>query len=156
MSCAGFRELRRFQGPNQSQVFFLLEQSARLGLESRRDDDFAENFADGFGERFVHRPIAYDHAPERRLLVGRERFLPGFAQIAIGPHPARIRVLQDRDGRFRKFRDQISGRADVENVVKREFLAMQFLEMLVEIAIERGGLMRIFAVTQAGNQRKRE
>ena len=53
-------------------------------------------------------------------------------------------------------RDQIRRRADVENVVKGKFLAMKFFEMLVEIAVERGGLMWIFAVTQPRHQRKRK
>ena len=53
---------------------------------------------------------------------------------------------------FAKFRDQIGGRADVENVVKGKFLAVQFFKMLVEIAVERSGLMRIFAVTQIASR----
>ena len=46
--------------------------------------------------------------------------------------------------------------ADVENVVKGKFLAVKFFEVLVEIAVERGGLMRIFSVTQPRYQRKRK
>ena len=57
---------------------------------------------------------------------------------------------------LRKFGDQIRGRADVENVVKGEFLAVKLFEMPFEIAVKRGGLMRIFAVTQTRHQRQRE
>ena len=78
----------------------------------------------------IDRPIANDDAAERRLLVRRERFLPRFAQIRIAPDPARIGVFENRDRRLGKFRDQIGGRADVENVVKGKLFAVQFFEML--------------------------
>ena len=57
-------------------------------------------------------------------------------------------MLQNRDGRFVELGDQICGGADVENVVKGKFLAVKFLETVIEVAVERGGLMRVFAVAQ--------
>ena len=61
-------------------------------------------------------------------------------------------MFQNRDGRLVEFADQIRRCADVENVVKGKFLAVQFFKMLVEIAVERSGLMRIFAVTQTASR----
>ena len=63
-------------------------------------------------------------------------------------------MFQDRDGRLAEFRDETGRGADIENVVKRKLLAVELLEMLVEIAVERGGLMRIFAVTQPRRERE--
>ena len=85
-----------------------------------------------FASASVERPIANDDAAKRRLLIGGERFLPRFAQIGIAPDAARIGVLQNRDRRLGKFRDQIGRRGDVENVVKGKFLAVKFFEVLVE------------------------
>jgi hypothetical protein len=44
------------------------------------------------------------------------------------------------------------GGADVEDVVVGEFLAVELLEVLVEIAVERGLLVRILAVAEAGRR----
>ena len=63
-------------------------------------------------------------------------------------------MFKDCDSRLLKFGDQIRRRADVENVVKGKFLAMEFFEIFVEIAIQRSGLMRIFSVTQSHRQWK--
>ena len=45
--------------------------------------------------------------------------------------------------------DQLGRGGDVEDVVIGKLLAVELLEMLVEIAVERGRLVRVFAVTQA-------
>src|SRR5207248_493131 len=100
------------------------------------------------------RPIANNHAAERRLLVGRECFLPRFSQIGIAPHPAWVCVLQNRNRRLREFGNETRRRANIQNVVKRKFLPVELLEVLVEIPVKRGRLMRIFAVTKSRRQRQ--
>ena len=65
-------------------------------------------------------------------------------------------MFQNRNRCFVKVADQAGGCADVENVVKGQFLAVQFFKMLVEVAIERSFLMRILAVTQMSNERHRQ
>ena len=65
-------------------------------------------------------------------------------------------MLQNRDGWFVELGDQICGGADVENVVKGKFFAVKFLETAIEVAVERGGLMRVFAVTQPRRERQRK
>ena len=65
-------------------------------------------------------------------------------------------MLQYRDRGLFEFGYQIRRRTNVENVVKRKFLAVEFFEALVKIAVERGGLMWIFPVTQPHHQRKRK
>src|SRR5205807_8479861 len=133
----------------------LLQKGARFRFELGCDDDLTKNFADRFGQRFVDRPVADDDSTKRRTFVGGECFLPRRTQIDIGTHPAGIGVFQNRDRRFLKLGDQISRRADVENVVKRKFLAVEFFEMSIEVAIERGGLMRVFPVAQTHGKRQR-
>ncbi len=98
----------------------------------------------------VERPIADDDAAEGRLLVGRESLEPRFAQVGVAPHAARVGVLEDRDGRLGEFLDQVGRGSDVEEVVIGKVLAVQLLEMFLESSVERGGLVRIFAVAQAG------
>ena len=79
-------------------------------------------FADRFRDWQIERPIANDDPAEGRLLVGREGFHPRLAQVRIASHPARVGVLENRDGRFREFVDQVSRGGDVEEVVKGTFL----------------------------------
>ena len=62
-------------------------------------------------------------------------------------------MFQNRHCRFVKVADQAGSRADVESVVERQFLAVEFFKMLLEVAVERGFLMRILAVTQMSNER---
>ena len=65
-------------------------------------------------------------------------------------------MLEDRDGGFAELLDQFGRGGDVEDVVIREFLAVEFFEMLVEVAVERRGLVRVLAVAQGGDQREAE
>ena len=65
-------------------------------------------------------------------------------------------MLKDGDSRLFELSDQIRRCADVENVVEGKFLAVEFFETFVEVAVEHGGLMRIFAVAQSHRQWKRK
>ncbi len=130
---------------HQPQVLFLLQQSTRVGLELGRDDHFAENLADRLRERQRECAIGDDDAAEGRLLVGRERLVPRLAQVGIAADAARICVLENRDRRLGKFVDQLGGGRDVEDVVVRKFLAVELLKLLVEAAVQRRRLVRIFA-----------
>ena len=141
---------------DEPQIFFLLQKGTRFRFEIGCDDDLTKNFADRFGQRFIDRPVADDDSTKRRTFVGGECFLPRRTQIDIGTHPAGIGVFQNRDRRFLKLGDQISRRADVENVVKRKFLAVEFFEMSIEVAVKRRGLMRVFPVAQTHGKRQRK
>ena len=68
--------------------------------------------------------------PNGACLSVANAFSQASRKIEIRPHAARIGVLQNRDCRFAKFGDQIGGRADVENVVKGKFLAVELFEMI--------------------------
>ena len=144
----------RRQQANQAQVFFLLQDGARLDLKIRRDDHFAENFADHFRQRLGQRTIANDNSSKGRLFISRESLVPGLSRIRIRPDATGIGMFKNCDGRLFEFGDQLRRRADVENVVKGEFLPVKLFKILVEIAVERGGLMRIFSVAQSHCQRK--
>jgi hypothetical protein len=65
-------------------------------------------------------------------------------------------MLQDCNRRFLKVANQTSRRADVENVVKRQVLAVQFFKVPIKITVERCFLMGIFAVTQVRHQWHRQ
>src|SRR5207244_12160168 len=120
------------------------------------DNHFAENFDDGFGQRLTKQSVANDDPAKWCLFVRRECFFPRLAKIRIGPYTARIGMFENRDGRLLEFADQIRRGADIQNVVKGKFLAVKFFEMSIEVAIKRGGLMRIFSITQPRHQRKRK
>ena len=142
--------------PHQAQIFLLLQKRARVGLEIRRDDDLAEDLADRPGERLGERAVADDDAAERRLLVGGEGLVPRLAQVGVAADAARVGVLEDGDGRLGEFLDQLGGGGDIEDVVVGKFLAVELFEMLVEVAVERGGLVRIFAVAEPRDERQAE
>src|SRR2546423_12675542 len=99
--------------------------------------------------------IANDNAGERCLFVGFECFLPRLSQIWVAADAAWICVFENRDRRLGEFRDQSRCGADIENVVKGKLFAMKLLEMLIEIAVERRGLVRVFAVAQSCHERER-
>ena len=139
---------QRLQNPHEAQVFLFLEERAGVGFELRRDDHLAEDFRDRLGEREGDRVVADDDASERGLLVGGERLFPGLAQIRVGADPAGVRVLENRDRGPGEFLDEISGGADIEDVVVGKFLAVELLEMLAETAVELGFLVGVFAVAQ--------
>ena len=65
-------------------------------------------------------------------------------------------MLENRDRWLFEFADQVRRRANIENVIKRKLFAVKFFKIFVKIAVERGGLMRIFSVTKTSNQRQRE
>ena len=121
-----------FQHLQQSQVLLLLQKRQRLGREIRRDDDLAENLRDGLRAGAVERLVHGDDAAERRLPVGRERLVPGLAQIRALADAARIRVLENRQRRrlAREFRDQVRRRREIQNVVVGKFLAVKLLEII--------------------------
>jgi len=143
----------RLQDPHQAQVLLFLEERPRVGLEIRRDDHLAEDLRDRLRQRERDREVADDDAAKRRLLVGRKRLLPRLAQVGIGADPARVRVLEDRNRRLGKFRDQVRGGADIEDVVIRELLAVELFKIRVEVPVELGLLVRVFAVAQAHLER---
>src|SRR4051812_47750651 len=151
-----FHIRRNRKQTNKTQTLFLLQEGTRICLKLRRDNDLAENLADRFSQRFGDGPIANNDSTERSLLVRGKCFLPRFAQIEVAADATRIRVFQNRNGWLAKLRDQICRGTDVENVIKRKFLAVNFLETFFKASVERGGLMRIFAVTQTHSEWERD
>jgi hypothetical protein len=63
-------------------------------------------------------------------------------------------VFQDRDGGTAEFEDQFPGRGDVEHVRVAELLALELFEVVREIAVERGLLVRVFPVAQFLGERQ--
>ena len=53
-----------------------------------------------------------------------------------------------------KFRDERRRRREVKNVVIGKLLAVQLLEVFGEFPVKRGGLMRVFTITQRLGERR--
>ena len=152
----GVGALGRDELLHQPQVLLFLEERAGVGLEVGRDDDFAEDLADGARQRLGEHAIADDDAAEGCLLVGREGFVPRLAQILVAADAAGVRVLEDGDGRLAELLDQLGRGGDVQDVVIREVLAVELGEVLVECAVERACLVGILAVAQPGDAGQRD
>src|SRR5687768_13153092 len=59
-----------FQHAHQAKIFFLLQQREGVGFEIGGDDDFGENFGDGFGAAQIERLVGGDDAAKGGLPVG--------------------------------------------------------------------------------------
>ena len=55
--------------PDKPQIFFLLQKATCLCFKPRRNDHFAKNFPDRFGQRLIDRSIANDNSAEGRLFI---------------------------------------------------------------------------------------
>ena len=77
-------------------------------------------------------------------------------QISPAAHAARIGVLEDGQRRQLTFelRDQGRSGRQVEDVVVRQLLTVQLLEILVELAVQGRLLVRVLPVTQGLGQRR--
>src|SRR5262249_39077566 len=127
---------------------------AGIWLKVWCDDDFRENLADRLCERLCQRAVADDDTTERRLFVGRESFVPGSTKIRVATNATRIRVLQNSDGWFGELVDQLRTRRDVEDVIERQLLTVELLEIVVEVTIKRGVLVRVLTVAETGGNRE--
>ena len=143
------------QRADQPEVFLLLKQGARASasnsgamITSLKISLIAFARDSSIGRLQMMTP------PNGACLSVANAFSHASRRSRIAADAAGVGMLQDRNGRLGKFGDQIRRRADVQNVVKREFLAVQFLEVPVEIAVERRGLMRVLPVTQPRDERE--
>src|SRR5208282_2116893 len=96
-------------------------------------------------------PIRDDDAAEGRVRVGCERLVPRALERIGDAHSARCVVLENRNYRtllVLELEHQVHRRADIDDVVERQFLAVKLMCDLEEAAVERAGLMRILAVAQ--------
>ena len=77
------------------------------------------------------------------------RTVESFPKIRIRTDTAWICVFQNRNGWLRKFPNQVCCRVDVEDVVIRQFLAVELVEEILKMAIYGSRLVWILSVTQA-------
>ena len=137
--------------------FFLRWSNARAsGSKFGRDDDLAEDLAHVARQRLGQRTVADDDPAEGRLFVRGERLVPRLAQVGVGTDAARVGVLEDGDGRVFVLADELRGGGNVEDVVVGKLLAVELLEVFLEITVERRFLMRVLAVAKTADQRQRE
>ena len=102
-------------------------------------------------QRHIEHLIHGDNATKRRLAIGRIGALPGLQRRRAQADPTRVGVLDNRQRRpciGRKLLDQLLDGGNIENIDIGKLFAMQLLKELAEIAIQRGRLVRVFAVAQ--------
>src|SRR5882762_3964996 len=124
------------------------------------DDHFGQNFSDDAGRFRIQRAIDGDDAAVWRLRVTGEGLAVSADQIGALGDPAGVGMLDDDAGRGPRrieFGDAFIGRVSIVDVVVRQLLALQLPRRgdawaFVRRAIERGLLMRVFAVAQRLNQ----
>ena len=119
-------------------------------LKPRRDHQFSEHPVDLARRVEVERTVD-DHDPaKRRLRVGGERRVVGPGEGVAHGHAARVGVLEDGHGGIgrRELLHQVQRRAQVEQVVVRQRLAVQHVVERRGIADEPRRLVRVFAVAE--------
>jgi len=134
---------RRAKAGDEPQNFFSSAKGRRFRFELRCDDNLTKNFADRFGQRFIDRPVQMMIHQRRNACRG-ECFSHRRTQIDIGNPPRRDSCVSESRPPVPQTRRSVSRRADVENVVKRKFLAVEFFENVDRSRRERGGSMRVF------------
>ena len=133
---------------------------ACLDLEGRdclvvgagRDDHFGEQLGDLGRGRPIDRAIERDDAAEGRDRIADQCLGVGVETIAAKRDPTRVGVFDDRAGRLRELGHQFIRRVGVVDIVVAEFLALDLQRRSYPCAllaghVERGGLVRVLAVT---------
>jgi len=57
-------------------------------------------------------------------------------------------MFQNSERQFIELVNQVYSRVDVEQIVVRDFLTMQLVEHIIELAIELSSLVRVFTIAQ--------
>ena len=142
-----FGQLHRLA--HQDDAVLLLPQHLQgIHVIIRRDDHLEEDVVDFLGRLFVHHGIGDEHAAKGRYRVAGQRVLPRLEHRRARSQSAGVVVLQDGEGGFLEFVDQVDGRIDVQQVVVGDFLAVDLVEHLIQVAVEVALLVRILAVAQ--------
>src|SRR5277367_6662984 len=113
---------------------------------------FGEYLIDGLREFQVPWPVGDYDAAERRVRIGCEGLVPRAFERIGDAHTARRVVLENRhhgEPLVLELEHQVHRRADIDDVVEREFLAVKLMRNFVEAAVERAHLMRILAVAES-------
>ena len=136
-------------------VGFFLRIRQRSVIEVRRDQHLDElAIEDRLRGGAIEPRVERDDAAERRRRISRIRVLVGVGAIGALRYAARVGVLDDHAGRTVELANAFPCRVAVGQVVEAEFLALQLLERRQrarhrpQVAVERGLLVRVFAVTQ--------
>jgi hypothetical protein len=148
---SGPREL-----PHEAEVFLLLQQGERISFELRCYDHFGEDFADGFGERLVSGRLVMMIPPKGACLSVANALSHASRRSGSLPTPHGFVCLRIATVRFGKLFNQLGRGGDIEDVVIREFLAVELLEMLVPVPVEGSSLVRVLTVAKLGDERQTE
>ena len=139
-----------------AQVGLTRQGSLGFGSKGRSDQHFDEVLAlvHGIDHVDAHFAVESDDAAEGGSGVGLEGLFVGAQQAAVDGHAARVGMLDDDAGGGVEDLDAFPGGIGVGDVVVRQFLALQ-LGVIGDaarqgdgVAVEGGGLVRVFTVTQ--------
>ncbi len=106
-------------------------------------------------------PVDGDHAAVSAFRVARESANVGELAAVRDGAAARVVVLDDRARRIVELLDELARRAEVEQVVERQLLAVQLAHAVEQVRrragarVERGRLVRVLAVAQVDHLRVR-
>jgi hypothetical protein len=112
----------------------------------------------------VDLPVEQGDAAKRRDRIGGERALPGLLDRPGDGDAARVRVLDDHDGRHDELAQHAACPFEIDKVVVRELLAAELLHLgkqvaaCADLAVIGARLVRVLAVGEVGHlpQRKSE
>ena len=104
------------------------------------------------GHREGHRAVGGDHAAVRRDRVALVRLAMRLGDVVGDGDPARVRVLDDRDGRLGEVVGAAQGGIRIDVVVVRHLLAAELGRLgdaaARRVGVERRGLVRVLAVAE--------
>ena len=113
--------------------FFDRSAASAQVVEAGREQHLDEVLGDARAERRGDRAVEHGDAAERRDRVRGERALPGLLDRRRDRDAARVRVLDDHDGRQRELAQDPARRLEVGEVVVRELLAAELLDLREQV-----------------------
>ena len=129
-------------------VLFRLQKLQCVTFKIRCDEYFKEDLIDLPGSRQVYFGIGDQDAAERGYRISGKRILPGFQYGRPGGDPAAVGMFDHDKGGIAEFPDQVNSSVNVHQVIVGKCLSAEHIEDLIEIAVERTGLMGVLPIPQ--------
>ena len=137
----------------QAQVLLCHQHLECIWLETGRNDDLGENFGDGLSCGLCDDTVRRDHTAERRHGVAGVCTRVGGCDVVRRRDSAGVGVLDDGDRRTVVVEGRAKRRVGVDVVVVRHLFAVKLCCLCdartEHRAVQRGGLMRVFAVAKS-------
>ena len=144
---------------HETEIFLFLKECAGVGRELRGNDHFAEDLGNGAGQSLVDGAVCNDDATKGGGTICGEGLLPCLGEVPVATDATNstgVGVLEDGDGRLGKLAHQAGRRRDIKDVVEGKFLTVELLEVVKEVSIQFGLLVRVLTVAETSGERKLE